>query len=131
MADTGRGGSKASATLRLEVRIPPVIRIRGNEHPSTVTADASGQVNARHQLTVYSNLPRGFCITLRLTDGAVQAWEPRERGQMARWTSPAPNVRQACLYGPGQHALDIEHHFQAQRRDASLPWPVETDITAL
>lgn len=130
-ADTGHAERSAAAPLQLSVTVPAVLRVRENTHPTQLHPGKDGEDVAPQRLVVFSNLPGGFCVRLRLADTNVHAWTLRAVANAdAPWRSPAPGMRELCLHSPGTHTLDIEHHFGFAGALAQR-WPVLTDISAL
>src|SRR3990167_7675844 len=72
---TGSESRGASATLNFRIVIPPVMRVLKNSHPLQIDPEADGSLSAQQRLVVMSNMKRGFCVTLRLADPALDDWQ--------------------------------------------------------
>lgn len=125
-------GHRASASVDLQVRVPPVMQVLENSHP-TQWDMAQGIWNAQQRLVVVSTMKRGFCITLRQNERQVDNWRlhtPQEGGVTL---SPVTDGYRVCTARPGRYTLLLQHAFEttAGRAPERLRWPVQTDLTAL
>jgi hypothetical protein len=129
---TGDGAS-ASATLRLRVVVPPIVRVLGNQHPSAITlADAA---SARQELEVLTTLRQGFCAVLRLNTTGVRDWSVRSSSAGVQVLRTGEGYR-VCAPRNGRHRVALEHRFQVDSAPHTLsatplPWPVQTELSAL
>lgn len=130
LADPG----KTSAAQEFRIVIPGVLLVLENRHPVSLIATADGDWSAQQQLVVASNMRRGFCVTLRVSDPEVQAWRlhtPQARGITLDTVQDGYRV---CTSRPGHYTLLLHHEFDATAKrptTGALRWPVKTDITAL
>lgn len=129
----------ASAALDFRIIIPPIMRVLENSHPVSLEAEASGDWSAQQRLVVMSNMKRGFCVTLRMSAPEVDAWRLRAvKGDGLNFSEVDEGYR-LCAPRAGRYTLLLDHQFNAAHRadpgtttsNNALPWPVQTDITAL
>ena len=127
----GPGG--ASASLRISITVPAIVRVLENSHPSQLTPTVGGDWNAEQRLVVLSNMKRGFCVTLRMDTADVEAWRLQTEQSGGVTLSPVSDGYRLCTPRPGRYTLLLQHEFEASSNGAmqSLRWPVQTDITAL
>lgn len=128
--DSERADSSASARLHLRVTVPEVLRVQDDEHPVSWVSDALGEGSAAQRLVVFSNLPRGVCVRLRLVDPGVRSWRLKPaQGAATEWSAPSPELRERCLLRAGTHVLELEHRFDGNQL-AEGRWPVVTELHA-
>jgi hypothetical protein len=127
----GPGG--ASASLRISITVPAVMRVLENSHPSQLTPVVGGDWSAEQRLVVLSNMKRGFCVTLRMATAEVEAWRLQTEQTGGITLSPVSDGYRLCTPRPGRYTLLLQHEFEASGNSGmqSLRWPVHTDITAL
>lgn len=127
----GPGG--ASASLRISITVPPIMRVLENSHPSQLTPVVGGDWSAEQRLVVLSNMKRGFCVTLRMNTAEVEAWRLQTEQTGGITLNPVNDGYRLCTARPGRYTLLLQHEFEASGRGntQSLRWPVQTDITAL
>jgi hypothetical protein len=127
----GPGG--ASASLRISITVPAVMRVLENSHPSQLTPVVGGDWSAEQRLVVLSNMKRGFCVTLRMATAEVEAWRLQTEQTGGITLSPVSDGYRLCTPRPGRYTLLLQHEFEASGNSSmqSLRWPVHTDITAL
>lgn len=129
--DSGHGEHSAGARLSLRVTVPEVLRVQANEHPAQWISNEAGEGRATQRLVVFSNLPGGVCVRLRLRDPSVRAWQLQPVQETATaWSAPGPDLREHCLHSAGTHVLELEHRFDGERFAAQRPWPVTTELQA-
>lgn len=131
-------GNSVSASINIRIVIPPVLRLLDNQHPAVLTAGPDGRSFAQQRLVFMSNLKQGACFTLRRPAGL----SPEGQGAwvMRQGASNIPVSLQSvdggyklCATRPGHYTVDLEHEFSTAGAPlmASLPWPVQTDFTAI
>ena len=127
----GAGG--ASASLRISITVPAVMRVLENSHPSQLTPVVGGDWSAEQRLVVLSNMKRGFCITLRMSTADVEHWRLQTEQTGGITLNPLSDGYRLCTPRPGRYTLLLQHEFEASGNSAmqTLRWPVQTDITAL
>lgn len=127
----GPGG--ASASLRISITVPAVMRVLENSHPVQLTPIVGGDWSAEQRLVVLSNMKRGFCVTLRMNTADVEAWRLQTEQTGGITLSPVSDGYRLCTPRPGRYTLLLQHEFEASGNSTmqSLRWPVQTDITAL
>lgn len=127
-----RGGQGASATLRLRVVIPPVVRVEENSHPQLLEALRNGTFGGEQKLVVVSTMKRGFCVTLRVADPQWSGWQVQTAPQNGVSLTPVGEGYRLCTARPGRYALLLRHEFaSAPANLAAARWPVQTDLTAI
>lgn len=128
---TGANAS-ASASVNFRIVIPPMNRVLDNRHPASLWA-AGGAPEAEQELVVLTTLPQGFCARLRLTSTEVRDWTLRSRAPGVSVQRTGEGYR-VCAPRHGRHTLSLHHEFalrdSADAR-APLPWPVQTELSAL
>lgn len=127
----GPGG--ASASLRISITVPAVVRVLENSHPSQLTPTVGGDWSAEQRLVVLSNMKRGFCVTLRMDTTDVEAWRLQTEQIGGITLSQVNDGYRLCTPRPGRYTLLLQHEFEASGNSAmqSLRWPVQTDISAI
>lgn len=129
---TGQG---ASARLNFVIKIPAVLRIIDNSHPSQLQTDVDGVAVAAQRLELQSNLKQGFCVLLRQPQyqGQGLTWSMEVVGDQASVTRPVQEGYHVCFRQPGRHVVNLQHSFTAT--PASAPavwtWPLMTEILAI
>lgn len=127
-----RGEGSASATVRLRVVIPPIVRVLGNQHPGSVSlADAAG----RQDLEVLTTMRQGFCAALRLNTTGVRDWSLQSDNPAVQVQRTGDGYR-VCAPRNGHYRVALEHRFEldvpvSMGSGARLPWPVLTELNAL
>lgn len=127
----GPGG--ASASLRISITVPAVMRVLENSYPTQLMPVVGGDWTAEQRLVVLSNMKRGFCVTLRMNTPDVEAWRLQTEQTGGITLTPVADGYRLCTPRPGRYTLLLQHEFDASGNNAmqSLRWPVQTDITAL
>ena len=127
----GPGG--ASASLRISITVPAIVRVLENSYPLQLTPTGGGDWSAEQRLVVLSNMRRGFCVTLRMNTSDVEAWRLQTEQTGGITLSPVSDGYRLCTPRPGRYTLLLQHEFEASGNGdmQSLRWPVQTDITAL
>ncbi|MDP1530484.1 MAG: hypothetical protein Q8M05_13970 [Rhodoferax sp.] len=127
------GPAGASASLRISITVPPVMRVLENSHPSQLTPVVGGDWSAEQRLVVVSNMKRGFCVSLRMSTSDVESWRLQTEQTGGITLSPVSDGYRLCTPRPGRYTLLLQHEFEASGNSTrqSLRWPVQTDITAL
>ena len=129
---TGSESRGASATLNFRIVIPPVMRVLENSHPLQIDPEADGSLSAQQRLVVMSNMKRGFCVTLRLADPALDDWQLTTAPQSGVQLSPVADGYRLCSNRPGRYTLLLQHQFGSSPASSNaLNWPVQTDLTAI
>jgi len=129
---TGGENRGASATLNFRIVIPPVMRVLENSHPQQIDPEADGSRNALQKLVVMSNLKRGFCVTLRRADPALDGWQLSTAPQSGVQISPVADGYRLCSVRPGRYTLLLQHQFgSSPASNSALNWPIQTDLTAI
>lgn len=136
---TGMGESaiatqgNAGAALDFRIIIPPIVRVLENSHPSQLDAEADGDWNGQQRLVVLSNMKRGFCVTLRMTQPQVADWRVNAAQADGAELVRVSDGYRWCAPRAGRYTLLLDHAFGGPRTTAGGPlrWPVQTDITAL
>lgn len=125
---TGSGGS-ASASIDFRIVVPPIIRLLANSHPNRVSLAGTEAVQ---QLEVLTTMRQGFCASLRLNMSGVRDWDVRSVGGAAQVLRTADGYR-VCALRNGRHQVALLHRFEFESTAATgeLPWPVQTDLSAL
>lgn len=127
-ASRASGGDSASASLNIRIVIPPVMRVIENNHPQQI--DARQPVEQR--LVVLSNLKRGFCASLRLSDPALAGWQLQTEQVGGVTLQAVADGYRLCASRPGRYTLRLQHDFGAtSRQQAAMAWPVQTELMAL
>jgi hypothetical protein len=127
------GGTSASASLRLRIVVPPVVRVMENSHPQRLDAGADGALSAEQRLVVQSNMKHGFCVSLSLAVQGIEHWQLQTAPDNGLSLSPAGDGYRLCSTRPGRYTLVLQHRFGvASPGSATLPyWPVQTEIMAI
>lgn len=127
------GPAGASASLRISITVPAIMRVLENSHPVQLTPVVGGDWSAEQRLVVVSNMRRGFCVTLRMTTTDVGHWRLQTEQSGGITLSPVSDGYRLCTPRPGRYTLLLQHEFEASGNNTmqSLRWPVQTDITAL
>jgi hypothetical protein len=129
---TGGENRGASATLNFRIVIPPVMRVLENSHPQQIDPAADGSLSAQQRLVVMSNMKRGFCVTLRLTDPQFDGWQLQTAPQSGVMLGPVADGYRLCSNRPGRYTLLLQHQFGSSPASSNaLNWPVQTDLTAI
>ncbi len=125
---TGSGAS-ASASIDFRIVVPPIVRVLENRHPLRVSSSGP---QALQQLEVLTTLRQGFCASLRLSAAGVRDWEVRSVGGAAQVLRTGDGYR-VCAPRNGRHQVALEHRFEFDPTAATgdVPWPVQTDLSAL
>jgi len=123
----------AGASLDFRIIIPPIMRVLENSHPSQLDAEAGGDWNGQQRLVVLSNMKRGFCVTLRMTQPQVDDWRVNAAQADGAQLVRVSDGYRWCAPRAGRYTLLFDHAFGSARATAGGPlrWPVQTDITAL
>lgn len=125
---TGRG-SPAGASLDFRIVVPPIVRVLGNHHPMSLPPPGTA---AQQELEVLTTLRQGFCAMLRLNTSGVRGWTVRsgDAGVQVQRTGDGFRV---CALRNGRHRVALEHRFEldAAASGLQLPWPVQTELSAL
>ncbi|MBX3608415.1 MAG: hypothetical protein KF871_00850 [Hydrogenophaga sp.] len=128
---TGSGQS-ASATVKLRVVVPPIVRVLGNQHPAAIAvADGSAQ----QELEVLTTMRQGFCAVLSLNTTGVRQWSVQSNSAGVQVMRAGDGYR-VCAPRNGRYRVALEHRFEldvagSALTTAQLPWPVQTELSAL
>ncbi|QHE78167.1 hypothetical protein F9Z44_20080 [Hydrogenophaga sp. PBL-H3] len=127
------GPDGASASLRIRIVVPSVMRVLENSHPAQMDPVVDGDWSAEQRLVVVSNMKRGFCVTLRMSTPEVEAWRLQTEQSGGITLNAVSDGYRLCTPRAGRYTLLLRHEFEAagKNTNASLRWPVQTDITAL
>ena len=123
------GPATAGAAIGLQVRVPAVLRLLDNRHPTRVASTAPGGHTVLQELVVLSNLRGGFCATLRLAEGTAAGWQVRSTDPVGTVQAMGEGYR-VCAHAPGRHTLRLEHRFAGTGPGAApaMDWPVVTEL---
>lgn len=128
------GDPKASAQLNFRINIPAVLRLELNQHPlhiHTRPGEPAPEL-AKQQLVMYSNLRGGACVQLRLTQPQVQQWDVQLADPESASLVPAGDGSyRLCTQRIGRSSIALVHRFDATSPLGALPWPVQTDLSAI
>jgi hypothetical protein len=127
------GPSGASASLRISITVPAIMRVLENSHPVQMDPVVGGDWSAEQRLVVLSNMKRGFCVTLRMNTSEVDRWRLQTEQTGGITLSPVSDGYRLCTPRPGRYTLLLQHEFEASGNSTmqSLRWPVQTDISAI
>lgn len=127
------GAASAGASLDIRIVIPPVMRVLENSHPPQLSADVDGVLGGQQRLVVLSTLKGGFCVALRQAQPDGSRWQLDAHPEPGVTLHPAHDGYRLCSARPGRYTLLLQHRFTPADRgpSASLPWPVQTDISAI
>ena len=127
------GPAGASASLRISITVPPVVRVLENSHPTQLIPVVGGDWSAEQRLVVVSNMKRGFCVTLRMSTSDVESWRLQTEQTGGITLNQVSEGYRLCTPRPGRYTLLLQHEFESRGNSTmqSLRWPVQTDITAL
>jgi hypothetical protein len=127
------GPSGASASLRISITVPAIMRVLENSHPVQMDPVVGGDWSAEQRLVVLSNMKHGFCVTLRMNTSEVDRWRLQTEQTGGITLTPVSDGYRLCTPRPGRYTLLLQHEFEASGSSTkqSLRWPVQTDITAL
>lgn len=127
------GAASAGASLDIRIVIPAVMRVLENSHPLQLSADDSGALGGQQRLVVLSTLRGGFCVALRRAQSGGSHWQLDAHPEPGVTLEPAGDGYRLCSARPGRYTLLLQHRFTPADTgtSASLPWPVQTDISAI
>ena len=124
--------ASASASVHLRIVVPPMTRVLDNRHPATLWA-AGGAPEAQQELVVHTTMPQGFCARLRLTTNEVRDWTLQARAPNVSVQRTGDGYR-VCAARHGRHTLALHHEFALRTpldQRSPMPWPVQTELSAL
>ncbi|MBD3893138.1 hypothetical protein [Hydrogenophaga sp.] len=127
-------GHSARAALDFRIIIPPMIELLENSHPGRIDVNGAAVLSAWQQLTVASNMKRGFCLHLSLSAAEVSGWRLQSTPGNGITITPLGQGYRLCSSRPGRYTLRLLHQFDITATNggpASLRWPVQTDLVAL
>ncbi|TNF59955.1 MAG: hypothetical protein EP306_09770 [Burkholderiales bacterium] len=126
-------GQGASARLNFVIKIPAVLRIVDNSHPSQLQTDGEGVAVVAQRLELHSNLRQGFCVLLRQPESQALGWSMETVGAASATARPVQGGYHVCFSRPGRHVLNLQHSFTARSvtTPAVLAWPLMTEILAI
>mgnify|MGYP006196159577 CR=1 FL=1 len=127
-AGSAAGTGVASAQVRVEVNIAPVVQVLQNRFPDVPDTAAPGPRTASQQLVVSTNLRRGFCLNLHADGQTPGGWRLRSVGDEPVQVDAVGNGWRVCGHRQGLHTLQLEHEFDAPVDSAR---PVRTELTLL
>lgn len=127
---SGRG---ASARLNFVVKIPAVLRIIDNSHPSQLQANGDGVAVAQQRLELQSNLKQGFCVLLRQPQVEGLQWSLEALSGSPATARPVQGGYHVCFRQPGRHVVNLQHSFTAPTTNmpAVWSWPLMTEVLAI
>ena len=126
-------GRQASARLNFVIKVPAVLRILDNSHPSELLTDAQGLAVAEQRLELQSNLKQGFCVLLRQPEGNAMDWSLQASGGPTAVARPVQDGYHLCFSQPGRYVVNLQHSFRApgSATTGAWSWPVRTEILAI
>jgi hypothetical protein len=130
----GIHGGSASATVRIRVVIPPVVRVLQDLHPISLEAAVDDRLRAEQRLVVSTNMRQGFCLDLQKHIGPDTAWNVQAVGGDAVVITAQGGGYRLCGDRQGVYTLVLQHEFQpagSVGNVGALAWPVRTELTAL
>lgn len=132
-SSVGVNGASASATVRIRVVVPPVVRVLQDVHPRALEAATDQTLTAEQTLVVSTNIRQGYCLDLQNNSRPGTPWQLRSVGGDAVVISPQGDGYRLCGDRPGIHTLVLQHEFQpgADGLAAPLPWPVRTELASI
>lgn len=122
------GSPSATARVRIQVSIPPLVRVMENRFPATLALAPQGTHVAAQTLVVSTNLRSGFCLTLRTDAPSPGGWRIRSVGDDPVQIDAQGDGWRVCAGRLGLHTLRLQHEFDAPN---GLAWPVRTELTLL
>jgi hypothetical protein len=130
----GVHGGSASATVRIRVVVPPVVRVLQDQHPSTLNATPDERLLAEQRLVVSTNMRQGFCLDLQHNISPGTPWHVQSVGGDAVVITAQGGGYRLCGDRQGVYTLVLQHEFQPAasiEHGAVLAWPVRTELTTL
>jgi len=127
---SGRG---ATARLNFVIKIPAVLQIIDNSHPSQLQANGDGVAVAQQRLELQSNLKQGFCVLLRQPKADGLHWSLQALSGSPATARPVQGGYHVCFRQPGRHVVNLQHSFTAPptAMPAVWSWPVMTEVLAI
>lgn len=128
------GPQPSSAELKFRIKIPQVMRVLENSHPTFLVAEVDGDWSAQQRLVVVSNMRSGFCVILRKSAPDIVAWRLNTLQSVGITIDSVEDGYRLCTSRAGRYTFILEHKFEVASPRATigaLRWPVRTDITAL
>ena len=130
----GWHGGSASASVRIRVVVPPVVRVLQDLHPRSLDVASEERLRAEQKLVVSTNMRRGFCLDLQNTVSPTSHWRLRSVGGDAVEITPQGDGYRLCGNRQGLYTLVLEHEFLPAKLEligAGMPWPIRTELTSL
>lgn len=130
----GVHGGSASATVRIRVVIPPVVRVLQDLHPISLDVANNDRLRAEQRLVVSTNLRQGFCLDLQKHVRPDTEWNVQAIGGDAVVITAQDGGYRLCGDRQGVYTLVLQHEFQLAGSlgdGGTLAWPVRTELTAL
>lgn len=129
----GLNGASASATVRIRVVVPPVVRVLQDIHPRALEPVAAQTLTAEQTLVVSTNIRQGYCLDLQTSRHPGTPWQLRSVGGDAVVITQQGDGYRLCGDRPGIHTLVLQHEFQpdASGPATPLPWPVRTELASI
>lgn len=129
----GVHGGSASASVRITVMIPPIVRVLRNVHPGQLEVIAGNRAGGRQELVISTNMHQGFCLDLRNPASPDMPWQVQPVQGSEVTINPTAGGYQICGLRKGTHTVRLQHEFlvPAGASGSGLPWPVQTDLTTL
>lgn len=130
-SSVGVNGSSASASVRITVNIPPIVRVLRNAHPSQLDSTGNNRLVGQQQLVVSTNMHQGFCLDLRNPSRPDVPWRVESVQGDPVTINPTADGYQVCGLRKGIHTVWLQHEFGLPVGANGMPWPVQTDLTTL
>lgn len=130
----GIHGGSASATVRIRVVIPPVVRVLQDLHPSSLNAAPDDRLRGEQRLVVSTNMRQGFCLDLQNNISPGMPWQVQSVGGDAVVITAQGEGYRLCGSRQGTYTLVLQHEFQPASPSwvgVGLPWPVRTELISL
>ena len=127
-AGSAAGSTSASAQVRIDVVVAPVVRVLANSFPVLPGTTTQRPQTVSQRLVVSTNVRHGFCLNLHADGHIAGGWRVRSIGDDPVQVDAVGNGWRVCGHRQGLHTLLLEHEFDAPVDSAR---PVRTELTLL
>ncbi len=124
----GFNGQSTSASVTINITVLPTVRVLGDSHPQQLTATQGRPIEALQQLTISTNVARGFCLQLHAAQVSEEGWRLQQLDGDSVSIAPSQGGYRVCGGHNGTYKLVLKHEFSSQGSNLSMAWPVRTEL---
>lgn len=127
----------SSATMNISFIVPVIRSILEDSHPQSLPPPdtKSSRISAMQRMVLVSNLRKGFCMDLQLSQRQITDWQVQLIDSAGPWIEPSGSGYRLCTGRAGRYEVALQHDFSLKGDTRGnmapvLDWPVSLSLAA-